>query len=101
MRATPALPPGPRIALAWADRYEHLRQRGLEVGSRLCEGAQGLVLFLRQGMMSWMSELAAETSKPPARSSPPRRGATVDEDCVEIMWMLASMVGSAVEEVHR
>lgn len=101
MTVTPASPSAPTITLAWADRYEHLRKRGLEVGSRLCDGAQGLVLFLRQGMMSWMTELAAVASNPPARPSPPQRSPMVDEHCVEIMWTLASMVGSAVEEVHR
>jgi len=83
---------------ACVDRYEHLRERGLELGSRLLDGAHGLVLFLRRGMMSWMTELAAAAPRPPA-SSPlalPKRG-TLDRDGrVEVTQMLASMVGSAL-----
>jgi len=90
-----------KIDLEWVDHYEHLRKRGLEIGSRLLDGAQGLVLFLRQGMMAWMTELVAVAPRPSVRSSPPDRGPAVDEGCVEIMWTLASMVGSAVKEVQR
>jgi hypothetical protein len=83
------------------DRYEHLRERGLELGSRLLDGAHGLVLFLRRGMMSWMTELAAADSKPPASSppsppSPPERGMLDRDGRIEVTQMLVSMVGSAL-----
>jgi len=91
--------PKPTADSAWVDRYEHLRKRGLELGSRWLDGAQGLVVVLRQGMVSWMTELAA-TPKPRARPSPPQRGVLVCDDRIEVTRMLASMVGSALAEVQ-
>ena len=89
----------PASESTWVDRYERLRQRGLELGSRCLEDARGLVLFLRRGMVSWMTELAHPTQQPPAR--PPRadRGVLVCDHRMEVTRMLASMVGSAASEV--
>jgi hypothetical protein len=90
--------PVSRSGSACVDHYEHLRERGLELGSRLLDGAHGLVLFLRRGMMSWLTELAAADPKPPAPAlpSPPKRGMLDHDGRVEVTQMLASMVGSAL-----
>lgn len=99
MTAASASLPGPATDSAWVDRYERLRERGLELGARLLDGAQGLVLFLRQGMTSWMAELAAPAPQPPA-PSPPKRGVLDRDDLDEVTQMLASMVGSALTEAR-
>jgi len=87
--------------LSWVDRYEGLRKQGLELGARWLDDAQGLVLFLRQGMVSWVIELATAAQKPiPARPSQPDRGVLVRDDRAAVTRMLASMVGSAVAEAR-
>jgi hypothetical protein len=100
MSAAIASLPTPSIELACVDGYEHLRKRGLEVGSRVLDGAQGLVLFLRRGMMSWMTEMSAAAPRPPVRPSPAEREVFVRDDRVDVMWMLASMLDSAVAGVQ-
>ncbi len=87
---------------AWVDRYECLRERGLELGSRVLDGAQGLVLFLRRGMMSWMTEHTAAAPRPPSSSppSPPERGMLDRDGRGEVTQMLASIVGSALTEAR-
>jgi hypothetical protein len=98
---TPVSPPSlPAAGSSWVDRYECLRARALEIGARRLDDAQGLVLFLRQGMSSWMSEVVAEASAPSVRPSPQQHCLPVRDDRAEITRMLASMVGSALEEVH-
>jgi hypothetical protein len=111
--ASGSLPVSPSGS-ACVDRYEHLRERGLELGSRLLDGAPGLVLFLRRGMTSWMTEHTVAASRPPSSSppappappappsppSPPQRGVLDRDGRVEVTQMLASMVGSAFTEVR-
>ena len=59
-------------AVQWTARYEQLRQQALEQG---CGGrGWGLTLFLRRGLVAWMS------AWPPASSpNPPREQATPEE----------------------
>lgn len=99
MTAASPMLPASTIESSWADRYERLRARGLELGSRLLNDAQGLVLFLRQGMVSWMTVLAAGARTPSARPSPQKHGLPVRDERTEVTRMLASMVGAALEEV--
>jgi hypothetical protein len=94
--ASAALSPSP-VGSTWVDRYERLRQRGLELGARWLEDAQGLVLFLRGGMVSWMIERPSPQPPKPI----PRAGhsALIRDDRMEVARMLAIMIGSAVAEV--
>ncbi len=99
MTAVSVVLPTPSTELSWVDRYEGIRKR--ELGARWLDDAQGLVLFLRQGMVSWMIELATAAQKPiPARPSQPDRGVLVRDDRAAVTQMLASMVGSAVVEAR-
>lgn len=92
--ASAALSSSP-VESTWVDRYERLRQRGLELGARWLEDAQGLVLFLRCGMVSWMIEPPRPSPQPRAPASRSDHGALVGDDRMEVARMLAIMVGSA------
>lgn len=92
--------PAPTTDSSWAERYEGLRTRALENGARRCYEVEGLVLFLRQGMVSWMTEIAAGTTIPSVRPAPQQNSLPVRDDHAEITRMLASMVGSALQEAH-
>lgn len=97
--ASAALSSSP-VESTWVDRYERLRRRGLELGARWLEDAQGLVLFLRRGMVSWMIELPRPYPQSPAPAPRADRSALVlSDDRMEVARMLAIMVGSAVAEV--
>ncbi len=102
MTATSGSLPVSPSGSACVDRYEHLRERGLELGSRLLDGAHGLVLLLRRGMMSWMTEIAAADPKPLASSlpSPPERGMLDRDGRAEVTQMFVSMVSSALTEAR-
>lgn len=97
--ASPTLP-NSSAESSWAERYERLRACGIELGSRLLDGAEGLVLLLRQGMVSWMLGLSAGTRTVPACRPPHEPGLPACDDRAEVTRMLASMVGAALEEAR-
>ena len=76
-----------------AERYEELRRQALGYADS-CSPGLGLVLFTRQGMVSWMHAWPVRTSspyeKPYATDSP--RPPTAFDTRAEIAWVLASMV---------
>ena len=82
---------------SWADHYEHLRRRGLEPGARGLGGdAEGLVLFLRLGTVSWTEGFATRTdAKLASPAPPPTQGVLVRHDRFDVTQLLATMVGAA------
>jgi hypothetical protein len=99
--ASPPLLPTSIHGSSWVDRYERLREHGLLLGSRLLDGALGLVVFLRQGMVAWMTELAAGELPLRPRRAPLERSVTDQEDRTDVTRTLASMVGAALMEGPR
>ncbi len=80
----------------WADRYERLRVRGLRPGQRVHD-AQGLVLFMREGTVSWMRALAARRPKPAASVASPAEGLLAKGVAADLTQALTTMVLTAAE----
>ena len=79
-------------------RYEELRQ---EVTLRVVHRGFGLVLFLREGMVSWMKAYSEAVSEPLSRSDPSTLPPLSWDTRAEATSILATMALEGYREVAQ
>jgi len=86
------------MAVDLAARYEQLRSDALSCSAGR---GQGLVLFLRQGMLAWMRAWSGCSVSPEPRSSPPPRTDSILPPDVrgQMTTVLAAMILERQQEV--
>lgn len=84
------------LAVSWADRYERLRARGGRLDQRVHD-AEGLVLFMREGSVSWMQALGVRHPAAGARPASAAGDLAGEAGTADLTEALAAMVWSAAE----